>query len=246
MEMRTCTKCGEEKPFTAEYFHRNRSKALGYSWWCKICDGKRSKKYREENPEKVRAGQKKYREQNLEKARARSKKWREANPAYLKAQRKKWCEDNPTYHKKYREANREKVFAAQRKWRKENPHYSKHYKSNRSRNDPTFRLQHNLQTGLYGCLSGKQKKSRTMEYVGIDLEKLWEHFESKFTDGMTRENYGEWHVDHIRPLSSFDFYSCEEGSEEFENLLYQAWYYTNLQPLWAKDNLSKSSKWEVK
>ena len=77
MEMRTCTKCGEEKPFTAEYFYRNRSKALGYSVWCKICYCKRSKKYREENPEKVRAGQKKYREQNREKMLDRSKKWRE-------------------------------------------------------------------------------------------------------------------------------------------------------------------------
>jgi hypothetical protein len=227
----------------AEYFHRNRSTVSGYQDRCKICNGKRSKKYREENPEKVRAGQKKWREANREKVLAAQKKYREENREKVLAGQKKW-----------REANRESERLRASEYRKENRQrpeyvarvnaYFREYMKSRRRNDPTFRLQNNLQRGLYGCLSGKQKKSRTIEYVGIDLEKLWEHFESKFTDGMTRENYGEWHVDHIRPLSSFDFYSCEEGSEEYENLLHQAWHYTNLQPLWAKDNLSKNSKWE--
>tara|TARA_R110000824_G_scaffold139589_1_gene304803 strand:+ start:74 stop:883 length:810 start_codon:yes stop_codon:yes gene_type:complete len=269
MAMKTCSECGEEKALTAEYFHRRRSAVSGYQSPCRICKNKRAKKYREANREKVLAGQKKwreenrdkllaygkeYREQNREKCVASVKKWQESNRERRLAGQKKYCEANREKvlagQKKWRNENPEKVVAGQRKWREENPEKvsasCKKYRKARRRNDPTFRLQCNLRTGLWQCLSGKQKKSRTLEYIGIDLEKLWEHFKSKFTDGMTRENYGGWHVDHIRPLCSFDFDLYEEGSEEYENLLHQAWHYTNLQPLWAKDNLSKHSKWEVK
>ena len=190
-------------------------------------------KYYEENPEKFRARQKKYREANREKLRVGQKKWREANREKKKA-----------HDKKYYEANREKICAKSKKWRKANPKRSTQYKMNRRRSDPTIRLNHHLGTGVWRCLSGKSTKCRTLEYVGIDIEQLWEHFESKFTDGMTRENYGKWHVDHIRPLCSFDFDQFKEGSEEYENMIHEAWRYTNLQPLWAKDNMSKSGKWE--
>ena len=214
MAMRTCIKCGEEKPLTAEYFYRSKVRRCGLVTRCKVCKNKDMQKYYEENPEKFRARQKKYREANREKL--------------LVGQ------------KKYREANREKIRAHTNKWRKENPDYER----SRRRNDPTFRLHRNLRSGLWQCLTGKRKKSHTLEYVGMDKPELWEYLESKFTDGMARENYGEWHVDHIRPLCSFDFDQFKEGSEEYENLLHQAWHYTNLQPLWAKDNLSKHGKWE--
>jgi len=231
MAMRTCSKCGEEKPLTLEYFHRDKSNIRCglIAYCCKVCRNKQTQKYREENPEKIRANNKKWYEENREKSLARMKKWRKENPEKIRARKKKWYEDN-----------REKVSARMKKWRAENPHYTR----NRNRNNPTFRLHSNLRTGLWNCLSGKQKKSHTLEYVGIDLEQLWKHFESKFTDGMTRENHGEWHVDHIRPLSSFDFDQFKEGSKEYENMLHEAWNYTNLQPLWAKDNLSKHGKWE--
>ena len=101
-----------------------------------------------------------------------------------------------------------------------------------------------MRTGLRSCLSGGTKNSRTFDYVGLTPEELMAYLEAKFTDGMTRDNYGKWHVDHIRPLSSFDFYKHELGSKEFEDLLHQAWHYTNLQPLWAKDNLSKGARWD--
>ena len=268
MDTTICTKCGEEKPATTEYFHRHQHSTLHTR--CKICRNKHAQKYRKENHEKLLAGKKKWRENNPEKSRASSKKWyeenrekslarvikwRAANPERwhasqkkyrkenhekLLAGQKKWREAHPDRVKAWYEDNREKVSARMKKWRAENPHYTR----DRKRNDPTYRLHCNLQNGLWRCLSGKQKKSHTLEYVGMDKPELWEYLESKFTDGMTRENYGEWHVDHIRPLCSFDFDQFKEGSEEYENMIHEAWRHTNLQPLWAKDNMSKSGKWE--
>ena len=109
-----------------------------------------------------------------------------------------------------------------------------------------FRLRSSMATAIWKCLSGKSKDSRTFDYVGLTPEELMAYLEAKFTDGMTWDNYGKWHVDHIRPLSSFDFHKHELGSKEFEDLLHQAWHYTNLQPLWAKDNMSKGAKWDGK
>jgi hypothetical protein len=252
MAMRTCTGCGEEKPLTAEYFYRDRRSVSGYCSGCKIC----CLAYRQKNSERERARVKKWREENpdyrktyyavnREKELAQRKKRREENPEKFRARGKKWREENRekvrANDKKYREENREKVRARWKKWREKNPQYER----NRRCTDPTYKLHHNLRAGLCCCLRGKAKKSYTLEYIGLDAEQVWEHLESKFTDGMTRENYGEWHIDHIRPLCSFDFDQFKQGSEEYENLIHEAWHYTNLQPLWAKDNRSKSGKWEA-
>ena len=69
----------------------------------------------------------------------------------------------------------------------------------------------------------------TFKWIGCSPEELKTHLESLFTEGMTWQNYGEWHVDHIRPICSFT-------TEEWE----QVNHYTNLRPLWAEDNLAKS------
>ena len=64
------------------------------------------------------------------------------------------------------------------------------------------------------------------------------HIESQFKEGMSWKNHGihGWHIDHIRPISSFNFESCNDP--EFK----ECWALENLQPLWAKENLSKSNK----
>lgn len=74
-----------------------------------------------------------------------------------------------------------------------------------------------------------------MELIGCSIEQLLEHLESQFQDGMTWDNYGEWHIDHIKPCAMFDFTKEEDQRECF--------HYTNLQPLWAEDNLRKSDKY---
>ena len=80
------------------------------------------------------------------------------------------------------------------------------------------------------------KADHTFKLVGCFILEFIEHIESQFTEGMTLENYGEWHIDHIKPLSLFDLSKEEEQ--------YKAFHYTNLQPLWAYDNISKGNKYE--
>jgi hypothetical protein len=64
-----------------------------------------------------------------------------------------------------------------------------------------------------------------------------QHLEKQFTEGMTWDNYGQWHVDHIRPMSSFNFTSLDDP--EFK----ECWDLSNLQPLWETENLSKGSRY---
>ena len=77
-----------------------------------------------------------------------------------------------------------------------------------------------------------------MELTGCSKNDLLKHLESKFTEGMTFENYGEWHIDHIRPCASFNLEDPEEQKKCF--------HWTNLQPLWALDNIRKGDKWDYK
>ena len=76
------------------------------------------------------------------------------------------------------------------------------------------------------------KRNKTFDIVGCTPEFLKEYLEIQFTEGMTWENRCEWHIDHIIPLSS----------AKNEDELYKLCHYTNLQPLWAEDNLKKSNK----
>jgi hypothetical protein len=76
------------------------------------------------------------------------------------------------------------------------------------------------------------KKNKTMDMVGCDSHFLKEYLEQKFQQGMSWDNYGVWHIDHIIPLSS------AKSEEE----IYKLCHYTNLQPLWGIDNIKKSNK----
>ena len=95
------------------------------------------------------------------------------------------------------------------------------------------KLKASLRSRLYAFVKGKNKKS-SFEYVGCSIDELKKHLSSQFTEGMSWENYGEWHIDHIRPCASFDLSKDEER--------YECFNYSNLQPLWAKDNLKKGAK----
>ena len=110
------------------------------------------------------------------------------------------------------------------------------YQSERKKRDPTFKLECNLRCRIYHALKkdNAYKSDKTMKLVGCTPNFLKGYLEAKFTDGMSWDNYGDWHVDHIRPCSSFDLTKEEEQKKCF--------HYKNLQPLWGPDNLEKGSK----
>jgi hypothetical protein len=98
--------------------------------------------------------------------------------------------------------------------------------------DPKYRAMMALHCRLY--MAVKEKTRKTMELTGCSKEDLINHLESKFTEGMTWENYGKWHIDHIHPCASFNLEDPEEQKRCF--------HWTNLQPLWAIDNIRKGDK----
>ena len=98
--------------------------------------------------------------------------------------------------------------------------------------DPKYRAMMALHCRLY--MAVKEKTGKTMELTGCSKEELYKHLESKFMEGMTWDNYGEWHIDHIIPCASFNLEDPEEQKKCF--------HLTNLQPLWALDNIRKGAK----
>lgn len=124
---------------------------------------------------------------------------------------------------RWRLANKEKWNAIRNRYRKKKRSI-----------DPIYLLKdrvRNLTTQAFR-VNGYSKKSRTHELLGCDWDFLKKYIEQRFKDGMTWENRSEWHIDHIIPLSS-------ANSEKELNKLF---HYTNLQPLWAAENLKKKNK----
>lgn len=106
----------------------------------------------------------------------------------------------------------------------------------RYRNDPKFRLQFVLRQRIRQSLERNSKAFTTSKLIGCSIEQLKIYLESKFVAGMSWENHGiyGWHIDHIKPCASFDLSDPEQQKVCF--------HFTNLQPLWALDNLSKGAR----
>lgn len=145
--------------------------------------------------------------------------------------------------------NKEKILNSNKKWALENKESSnnikkKYYINNRikifnklkdrRKNNILLSLIHRLRsrTNYIFRKKGYEKNSETEKLLGIEYNVFIEYFENLFKDGMSWENRNLWHIDHIIPLSS----------AKTEEELIKLCHYTNLQPLWAFDNLTKSNK----
>jgi hypothetical protein len=102
--------------------------------------------------------------------------------------------------------------------------------------DPHFRFISVLRSHIAGSLKGAKGRQRWEALVGYSTKELKMHLERQFKSEMTWDNYGEWHVDHIIPVSAFNF----SGPEDYD--FKRCWSLNNLRPLWAFDNISKGSK----
>ena len=129
------------------------------------------------------------------------------------------------YKKQWKISNPHKATQYVKQWEAKNPEKVKEY-----RNRPYTKLSSNLRKRLREFVKGQ----RQFPGVGCTRERLVSHIESLWDEGMTWENYGKWHIDHIMPCSAFDLMDPKQITECF--------HYTNLQPLWAKENIMKSNK----
>jgi hypothetical protein len=127
-----------------------------------------------------------------------------------------------THRKKYRKSHAPQI-------KLENLLYQRKYRS-----IPHNRLALNLRRRLWGLIKDQntRKTDRTFALVGCSISELKAHISGQFQLGMTWENYGDWHVDHVKPCASFDLSDPRQQKECF--------HFSNLQPLWEKDNLSKN------
>lgn len=184
-----------------------------------------NKNYRQINREKLLKQKKNYYQLHKRKIAKNHKEWYLKNREQLNKYRRKKYLKNRLIILEY-----QKIY--QKLHRKERRKYQCNYKKNRRNMNVNFRLSDYLRHRIYSALKGNPKLSTTMKLVGCSIRQLKQHLENKFRDNMSWDNYGLWHVDHIKPCVSFDLSKLSEQKKCF--------HYSNLQPLWAKDNLSKN------
>jgi hypothetical protein len=150
--------------------------------------------------------------------------------------------DNYNYSKSHWDKLRVDCKECLIKWRKNNRTKLNEkqilYEKNRKLTDPEFKLLKTLRSRLGTAINrqNSSKNNTTIKLVGCSVSFLKGFLEAKFKEGMTWENHGEWHIDHIKPCASFNLLNEEEQKKCF--------HYTNLQPLWATENLSKGCKFD--
>lgn len=91
-------------------------------------------------------------------------------------------------------------------------------------------------SAIYYALKNNKHNLNWEQVVGYTLDDLIKHLESQFENGMSWDNYGDWHIDHIKPVSSFNIKFIEDKE------LKECWSLQNLQPLWAGENIKKGAK----
>lgn len=224
MEKKICSKCKQEKELCE--FQKNKYSNDGYRSECSECS-KVSKKlkpktiineyhknFREKNRETIAEKQRKYYSNNKEKENQRVKKYREEN--------------------KEKRENIKKTKNIQVPWRVKNKEVYNQKRKERYKTDVIFRLSLNIRNRLNSFIfsNNLSKRNRTFELIGCSQFELKIYLENRFLPGMSWDNKGEWHIDHIIPLSS---------ANREEDIIKLS-HYTNLQPLWARDNLKKKDK----
>jgi hypothetical protein len=163
---------------------------------------------------------------------------KECRKIVVKEYSKKKSKKINEYQKEYKKNNLNKIIERNRLYydkNKEKINKSNYVRTkNRRKEDPIFKLRSNLNVRIRLFMKSVNiiKNNSTLNIIGCSPQVLKEHLETQFVDGMSWDNRSEWHIDHIIPLSS----------AKTEEELYKLCHYSNLQPLWAEDNLKKSNK----
>lgn len=215
-----------------------------------------ARKYYEKNKEKILEKTSRYHQDNKEERKEYYQKYYKDNKEEIDEEHRKYKEENVGYDKKYYEENKDRLKENRKEYYIENRdeilkksseyykdevnkgksnEYIKNYLKQRKEEDPLFNLISSIRSLIYSSIKnqGYSKESKTQKILGCSYVELKEYLESKFLEGMSWENKGEWHIDHIKPTS------LAKTKEE----VYELNHYMNLQPLWAIDNLRKGNKY---
>jgi hypothetical protein len=221
MSTKMCGKCKQEKDINCFYKHKVRS---GFSSSCKDCESLRHKEKWKASP-------------TLRKHSKELSKIRRADPIKKEQDRlilKQKLIDRPELREKERRRNR-KRYAENKEYRRNIKRLNARFKKNKRLNT-FYKFKDNIRKLISKAIRsmGFSKKSKAFDILGCSAEEFKIYMESKFQPGMSWKNntrYG-WHIDHIIPISS------AQNEEQAIKLN----HYSNLQPLWAIDNLKKSNK----
>lgn len=216
MEKKTCASCGEEKDL--EEFNKQKLGKFGRRSRCKNCQHSEYEKYSRNDEVK-----------NMKKLYARKR--REGN------------EELRIYEREMaKERRRKKRLDAPPKIAKPKSDpkiIRKKYRDRRYAEDTDYKIKECMRSRVRGALKNNYKSAATQTLIGCSIEELKSHIESLWREGMSWENYGfyGWHIDHIKPCYCFDFTKEEDQKACF--------HYSNLQPLWATENLKKHRRYPI-
>lgn len=206
-----CSRCKKLLLATRDFFFLDPTGKYCLRAKCKKCFSEETKKLKQTKKYKLKS--KEYRKRHYrENKKEYAERWQiyyKANREYLLKKQKEYCQNN-----------RKKIRIRDRKYRE----------------IPQNRLSDNFSRLIRQSLTEGKNGNHWEDLVGYNLKELINHLEKQFKDGMTWNNYGDWHIDHIIPVSLWEFKSYSD--EEFK----QCWALCNLQPLWAEENISKGSK----
>lgn len=222
-----CSKCKIEKPI--DLYGKDKNMKDGFTRLCKSCKNSykrckiQSNAYYMANKDKIKDRYQLNIDQN-----------RKVKKAYYLANK----EEKKANRKRHYQLNREKIILKRRASNMNPTDRMKHNEKIKlqRKNNPLLMLKTNVNGRIRAGLKNVncKKNNNTIKYIGCSIDFLKKYLERQFKKGMTWENYGKygWHIDHIIPLSS------AKTEEEMLKLV----HYTNLQPLWATENLSKNAK----